>query len=507
MSSLVGLPLIGLFVSLVLAVLLEAANYHHQRLVSLPQAILRPVFWDRFVSSFYWTLVLGVIFVSMFHARESLLIGLLRGSFLWLCLRGLEALVWHPERYNSFDGLLDWLERFEQQVRRVLGSWLGFASLAIVAALALALGAPGIWESVGNSGWDRLLVVGGGLYLIAVVTLLRSTKGTVRSAVEQGIQEWHDPRAEELEAALCPPPPGCAGQLQAGLTWKDLDKLATRTAATLEKALVQRLRWSVFLSSVLVFLLASAFLAAAVFLIVPREVIAGWVGADRAGSSEIVLAFGDLNELLNLDFAERVLGLDWSGLEQEPLPKVIFMEAVVLASLMLFRTAADRSALKVMAGVDPEAVQSLLLLGTAYLTLLEEEFQYLYQGLATRQVTGGATPSTVRMRNVILLAASVSTKVGAYRAITDFFRTYNPPDWGSSTDLVAVFAIPRSAEEWADRFLRSVSPALEDHQAPVLQVFSEPEEGPGKFWIWSEEQLIDLTSFEEAQVYGRFVAS
>jgi hypothetical protein len=213
-----------------------------------------------------------------------------------------------------------------------------------------------------------------------------------------------------------------------------------------------------------------------------------------------------LDELLSLDFVERVFDLDWPGLDQEPLPKVVFMEAVVLASLMIFRAAADRLGLKVLAGADTDAVQGALLMGTAYLIILEGEFQYLYQGLAARQVTGGATSSTVRMRNVILLAPTVSTKVGAYRAITDFFRTYNPPEWGSSKDLVAVFPNSRAAEEWADRFLRSVSPALEERQPPVLQNLSEPEEGSGKFWIWSEEQLIDLTSFEEAQVYGRFVA-
>lgn len=514
-TSLLGLPLSGVFVCLVLAVLLEAASYHRQRLVSLPQAILRPAFWDRFGPSFYWTLIIGVVLISLVHAGESLLTGLLRGGFLWLCFRGLEVLVRHPERINSFDGLLDWLERLELQVRRVLGSWLGFASLAIVAALALALGAPGIWESIGNTGWDRLLVVGGGLYLIAVVTLLRATKWTVRATVEQCLQEWDYPQAKELEEALCPPQPGmaarrgtpgCAGQLQEGLAWKDMDKLATRAAAALESALSQRLRWSAFLSSVLVFLLAFAFLATAIFLIVPRDVLTNWVSADRADASEIVMAFGDFDELLSLDFVERILGLDWPGLDQEPLPKVVFLEATILAFLMLFRTAADRSALKLLAGSDPESVRRLLLMGTAYLTLLEREFQYLYHGLATRQVSGGTASSRVKMRNVILLAPSVSTKVGAYRAFTDFFRTYNPPEWGSSTDLVAVFATPRSAEEWASRFLRSVSPSLEDRQDPVLQLFSEPEEGPGKFWIWSEEQLIDLTSFEEAQVYGRFVA-
>jgi hypothetical protein len=516
--ALLGLSLGGVFLCLVLAVTFEAVSYYWQRLVPLPRALLRPLFWDRIRLPFYWTLAIGAVLVSLFHADESLLTGLLRGGLLWLCFRGIDDMVRHPERTSSFDGLLDWLERLERQVGRVLSSWLGFASLAIVAGLALALGAPGIWESAGNTGWDRLLVACGGLYLIAMVTLLRSTRGTIRATIEESLQDWDEPQVGELEKVLCPPQsqsvaaarrgkPGCAEQLEEGLAWKDVDRLAARTGAALEITLIQRLRWGAFLASVLAFLLAFAFLATAVFLIVPREVMANWVSPDQADAGVMVLAFGDFEELLSLEFAERVLGLDWSGLDQEPLPKVVFLEAAILASLMLFRTAADRSALKLLAGAEPENIRHWLLLGTAYLTLLEREFQYLYHGLATRQVTGGAASSTVKMRNVILLAPSVPTKAGAYRAITGFFQTHGPPELRSPTDLVAVFASSRSAQEWAGRFLRSASPAVEGRQDPALQVFSAPDEGPGKFWIWSEDQLIDLTSFEEAQVYGRFVAN
>jgi hypothetical protein len=514
LAALLGLPLGGLFVCLVLAVTLEAVSYYWQRLVPLPNAFLRPSVWDRIRPPFYWTLAVGTLLVSLLHAEESLLTGLLRSSLLWLCFRGVEALVTHPERTSSFDGLLDWLERLEQQVGRVLSSWLGFGSLAIVAGLALALGAPGIWESAGNTGWDRLLVLCGGLYLIAIVTLLRSTTRMVRATIQESLQAWDEPQVGDLEAVLCPPPssaavrrgwPGCAEQLRQGLAWKDVDRLAARTGTELEITLIQRLRWSVFLSSVLAFVLISAFLAVAVFLIVPREVMANWVSPGGADAGVFVLAFGDFDELLSLEFMERVLALDWSGLDQEPLPKVVFLEAAVLTSLMLFRTAADRSALKILSGAEPASIQRWLLLGTGYLVLLERGFQYLYHGLATRQVTGVAGSSTVQMRNVILLAPSVSTKANAYRAVTSFFQTHGPPEWSSSTDLVAVFASSRSAKEWAARFLRSASPAVEDRQGPAQKVFSAPDEGPGKFWIWSDAKLIDLTSFEEAQVFGRFV--
>ena len=452
--------------------------------------------------------------VALLHAEESLLAGLLRAGWLWLCFRGLESLVTHPERTSTFDGLLDWLERLEQQVRRVLSSWLGFGSLAVVAGLALALGAPGIWESAGNTGWDRLLVVCGGLYLIAIATLFRTTKSTVQATVQDSLQAWDKPPAEDLDEVLSLPLSaavarrgwsGYAQQIRDRLAWKDVDGLVARTGAELEGTLIQRLRWSAFLSSLLALLLSFAFLAGAVFLIVPREVMANWVSPDQEATGAIVLAFGDFDELLSLDFVERVLGLDWPGLDQEPLPKVVFLEAAVLASLMLFRTAADRSALKRLSGAQPENLQRCLLMGTAYLALLEREFQYLYHGLATRQVTGSARPSKVQMRNVILLAPSVSTKAGVYRAITGFFRTYGPPEWSTSTDLVAVFATSHSAQEWAARFLRSASPVLEGHQDPAQQVLSEPDEGPGKFWIWSAEELADLASFSEAEVYGRFL--
>jgi len=517
LAALLGLPLGGVFLCLVLAVTVEAASYYWQQLVPLATAFLRPSIWDRIRPPFYWMLAIGTVLVSFFHTDESFLIGLMRGGILWLCFRGIEDMVRHPERTSSFDGFLDWLERLEQQVGRVLSSWVGFASLAIVASLALALGAPGIWESVGNTGWDRLVVACGGLYLIAAVTLLRSTKRTVRAAIEESLQGWDEqPSVEELAKVLCPAQAvvasqrgkvGCAEQIEVGLAWKDVDKLAARSGAALEQALIRRLRWSAFLSSVLAFLLAFAFLATAVFLIVPREVIAQWASLDEADAGGIVLAFGDFEELLSLEFAERVLGLDWPGLDQEPLPKVVFLEAAVLAALMLFRTAADRSALKFLAKAEPANLRRRLMLGIAYLILLEGEFQYLARGLATRQVSSGAASSTVKMRNVVLLAPSVPTKAGAYRAITDFYQTYKPAEWKSSTDLVAVFASSAAAQEWASRFLRSVSPAVARHHDPAVRVLATPDEGPGKFWIWSEEQLIDLTSFEEAQIYGRFVVT
>jgi hypothetical protein len=42
--------------------------------------------------------------------------------------------------------------------------------------------------------------------------------------------------------------------------------------------------------------------------------------------------------------------------------------------------------------------------------------------------------------------------------------------------------------------------------APQQEATPRLEPVTGRFWIWSGEQLLDLTSLEEAQWYGRFAA-
>jgi hypothetical protein len=37
------------------------------------------------------------------------------------------------------------------------------------------------------------------------------------------------------------------------------------------------------------------------------------------------------------------------------------------------------------------------------------------------------------------------------------------------------------------------------------RAYAAPGAIPEKFWIWSDDQLIDLSSLEEAQWYGRLV--
>jgi hypothetical protein len=277
-------------------------------------------------------------------------------------------------------------------------------------------------------------------------------------------------------------------------------------APKLERSLAQRLRWSAFFASLMVYLLAFCFLAAAVFLIVPRDVLAGWVAAGGTGEQEIVLALDDLEELVSLEYAERVLGLDWSSLAQEPIPKVVSLEAAVLAALMLLRAAADRSAMRRMASADGSNVRQWLLLGTAYLLLLEEGFQYLYSGLVSRQVTGDGSFRIVTLKNEVLLAPSVATKASVYRAISNFHWLYGAPERREPTSLITVVASQRLAQDWAMTFLRFPSLAGEQAIDPAQTTPLAPDAGPRKYWLWSGGQMVDLVGLEEAHWYGRFSA-
>jgi hypothetical protein len=256
----------------------------------------------------------------------------------------------------------------------------------------------------------------------------------------------------------------------------------------------------------MVFVLAWFFLAASAFLIIPRDVMIEWASAGQTTESTIFFAFGDLEELISDEFLGQLVEVDWSDLAQEPLPKIAFLEATIIVSLSLLQTAADRSALKRIADMDPWNAYRWLLLGTAYLILLEDEFQYLYGGFATRQLTGKRAFRVVTMRNDVLLAPSVATKASVYRAFSAFLQVYAPQEWKSSPHIVCIFGSPFSAQEWALRFLRFSSLTMErptdlDHRIPP-----EPGTQPAKFWLWSGNQLLALTSLEEAQWYGRFVA-
>jgi hypothetical protein len=72
--------------------------------------------------------------------------------------------------------------------------------------------------------------------------------------------------------------------------------------------------------------------------------------------------------------------------------------------------------------------------------------------------------------------------------------------FAESTDLVALFANDRLTEAWALTFVQAPT------HAPQEEADLGPEPATSRFWIWSGEQLSDLTRLEEAQWYGRFAA-
>ncbi len=506
LAGLLGLPYGGVLLCIILAFAVEAASFSWRQRGSWLTALGRPYFWERVKPSFYWTMAVSVGLVALVFSGESLLVSLLRGGFQWLCFRAIEDLVRHPERYGSMDGLVDWLDRLKKQVDRTWSTWLGSTTLAIAAAFALNLVAPAIWTSVGNADWARLLVFSGGLYLIAILAFSHSSRSTVRSAVAEGTQSFAPQvidLAEALDSAASMSDAGSTNsnyleQIEARLRWKNADKMVARVRPKLESTLVRRLRWGAFLGSWWVLLLAFSFLSLAAFLIVPRDVMTNWVSDGQPDEPSIALAFDHFAEFTDPEFVDRILGMSWTDVVQEPLLKIAFLEATLLVSLVLFRSASDRAELRSMANLASEQVQHGLLLGTAYLVLIEKEFQHLYSGFVSREMTDIQTSRTVTMRNEVLLAPSVATKAEVYRSISDYVRLHEAPGWRMAPYLVALFANDRLAEAWAVAF---VQPPTHTPQ-PEAPLRLEPV--TGRFWIWSGEQLLDLTSLEEAQWYGRF---
>jgi hypothetical protein len=516
--GLFGLPAGGVLLCLVLALILETLEYSWRHPGSLLTDLVRPTTWERIRPPFYWTLAISVILASLFLAEESLLVGLMRGCFEWLCFRAIEDTVRHPERTRSAADWVDWVRRVAQQVARMWEAWLVFSVLALTVGFIVNLIAPALWQSIGNTEWNRLLLFGSGIYLLAVLALSRVSRSTSRSLVQDIIQGWDRSQAIDLDEVLgssrhfgrrppvgAPPERSYAQQIKAQLTWKNLENLITRVRPTLEGALTQRVCWGGFLTSLSAFLFAFFFFAIAVLLIVPREVMVDWVSTGQPVEREITLAFDDFGELSNEEFLDRLFGVDGPDLAKEPLPKVAFLEAAVLASLLLFRAASDRSALRSMANATPLNVARWLTLGTAYLALLEKEFQVLYSGLATRQLAVGQRFRAVTLRNEVLLAPFAEKKAGVYRLISDFLRLYGSTEWRYSPHLLSVTANYRLARLWALEFLQ-FSPYLMERPGDLDQAApTQPEPVSGRFWLWSGQEVVDLTSLDEARWYWHLV--
>ena len=318
MAGLVGLPWPAVLLLLVLALVVEAAGYSRQQHRPLFRALVRPHAWARIRRPFYGTLMLGLVVAGPLVAGESLLLGLGRAAYLWLCLRVLESTVQHPERYASRVAFQSWLQRLARRHDRVWETWLSPAGLALTIAFVLNLAAPGIWESVGNAAWSRLFVFGGGLYLLALYLLGRDLRLVIHAAIQEGIHYWDKAQLAELGSTLDgagpPPPPRESERLEARLAWKNVENLLSRVRQSAEEARCQQLRWSTWAASVTAFLLVFCFLAASVFLIVPREVITHWVAAGQPTERQVTLAFDDFGEFLAPEFWAGLLGMDWPDL-------------------------------------------------------------------------------------------------------------------------------------------------------------------------------------------------
>jgi len=500
--GLVGLPLAAILLLLVLALLLEAISFSRQRRQPLFKSLVRPPGWARIRRPFYGPLMLGLVLVGPLAVGEPFLLSLGRAGYVWLCLRILESTVQHPERYASGHAFQDWLRRAERLHGRVWQLWQGPAIVALIAAFGLNLAAPGLWEAVGTADWSRLLIFGGGLYLLALILLGRDLRLVVHLAVEDGLRDWQAGQLAGLgrvleEAGLWPTADD--GPLTGQLVWKDKTNLVARVQRGAGHALTRQLRWGTWGASLTAFLVIFAFLAASAFLVLPREVMQRWVAAGQPGEPELALAFDEFGDLLRPKFWGDLLALDWPDLAREPLPKVAFLEASVLVALFLFRTVAERSALRSLADPKPGGLHWRLGLGLAYLILLERDFQYLYSGLADRQLADSPPSRPIGLRNDVLLAPSVRIKAGVYRAISGYLGTYGPFEPEGRPHTLAIFGGERYAREWALRFLRFLSPPLKSLPAPERV---EPE----RFWFWSGDELVSFSSLEEAQWYGRFVA-
>jgi len=131
-----------------------------------------------------------------------------------------------------------------------------------------------------------------------------------------------------------------------------------------------------------------------------------------------------------------------------------------------------------------------LTLGTAYLALLEKEFQVLYSGLVTRQLAAGQRFRPITLRNEVLLAPFAEKKAGVYRLISDFLRLYGSTEWRYSPHLLSVTANYRLAKLWALEFLQFSPYIMErpsdlDQAAPAQRSRCQAGSGSGRDRKWS----------------------
>jgi len=286
----------------------------------------------------------GIGFVTVWYAGASSLEALLRAGVQWLCFRTVEDLFHQPGRYQSLLRFESWRAHLWRQVSHAFRSWVRLALVGILLAVVLNLSSASLWESVGSTSWNRLLIFAVGLYLIAILTFSRLSRSMAHSAVEEAVADWDGVRPSDLKTMLrsLPSVPGVvyagassARLVEARVKWKNEYHLASRVGQQLEMALARRYRQNVLFSSLWALILSAFLIGMSAFLITPRDVMGHWTSTGGAEGSGPVLALDGLAELGSGEFWSRLLDMEVKDLAQEPLPKLAFLEAVILVSLIM----------------------------------------------------------------------------------------------------------------------------------------------------------------------------
>ncbi|MGC9335565.1 MAG: hypothetical protein ACP5JJ_15550 [Anaerolineae bacterium] len=513
--GLLGLPVLGILSILALALAAEAAERYRQQGGAPDRVLLWPFFWERIRPPFYWTLAISTTLVALFLAKEPFLGAILRGAFQWCLYRIIQDSLKHPEHYGSWRQFQRWWQSRWKQMAPTFQIWAGLACGAIIAVLFVNLSARNLWELVGQAAWSRLLLFGGGFYLAAVLAFLWVSRAGVRRAVRHGVQNWDRVRLYGLDSALrsAQAMPGVAlvdaawvDVIENRLGWKNLDNLVSRVGSMLDASLTGFSRWAGLLLSGATFVLVTLVTIASVFLIMPREVMARWTFPGEAPQEELLLAVNDLEELLDEEFQVRLLQADPTDWAREPLLKVAFFEAVVVTSLILLQTAIWHPRATLASSLATSSMNNWLTLGTAYLLLLENQFQYLYNGFISQRRTGSGLASTLSLENHVLFVPSATSRARIYESICEFLRTYELPECNATSCAIAVFDNHQTARRWAKIFFRADPLEMERMRDSELFLAAPQTTAEGNCWIWWGGPLVGLSSLEEARRYGRLVA-
>ena len=509
-----GLPILGILLTLALAFVIETAERYRRRGGALVQVLQWPFLWERVRSPFYWTLSLSIALVALFLAKEPLLGALGRAVLQWLIYRAIQDSLEHPEHYGSWSQFQRWRRSRLRQMAPAFQVWASLASAAIIAGLFVNLSARGLWQSVGQTAWDRLFVFGGGFYLVAVVSFTWISKAGVRRAVRYSVQNWDRVRLYSLDAALrsAQASAGAAlvdatwvGVIESRLEWKDLDNLVARVGSKLEVSLTGRSRWIGFLLSGSTLVLVTLMIIVSLFLIVPRDVMMDWSLAGQGQQQDILLGVEDLEDLLGDEFQSRLQAADWSDWAQEPLLKLAFFEGVIVASLILLQTAVWHPRATLVSSLHTSTLDNWLTLGTAYLILLENRFQYLYSGFITRELSGAGRAKRLSLPNRVLFVPSVKSKARIYDSICDFLHVHELPKCDSPPCAIAVFHSHRTARRWARTFFRAEPLEMEQMRNLELFVATQKDAAEECCWLWLGGPLVPLSDLEEARRYARLV--